>query len=66
MTADYIASKKSEGGWINLTMQRVLSMSITSSSFYHTAIYKQNKGRVNTNEARDTTFYWQMIIMECI
>ena len=42
MAADSFASKKFEGGWINLTTQRVLPMSITSSSFYHTAIMHQS------------------------
>ena len=36
--ADSPTSNKSDDGWINLTTQRVLPMSITSSSFYHTAI----------------------------
>ena len=33
MTADLFASERFEGGWINLTTQRLLPTSLTSSSF---------------------------------
>ena len=28
--------------------------------------YNQHKGRLNTNDAKDSTFHWQTIIIECL